>query len=674
MNGRNSMRRYLGVGLCLIAVGGVAANYTISTNRTVHDLGVLLGSAVMDPPIGFTNNGDRHLLLNYWGGPANSILDVNLDRGTTRVTNTLPGRSGMRGWAYRDGLIYYFIPNRYYGTNSYGTNAWQGFFGSYNVNTGMTNLIRTVGQHQGYHADWGDDGWLYIGAYASTSQDARGAYVDRYNPNTGVYQEIGGIDPDTGPDYVYSLGADSRYLYACGAYNWHLSVWDSQSGSNRFTQFWSADNDINGYIYRGKKGGWYYRKQGPVTGGLARWYALSNGVPTLVSANAGIQASFHTNVWYSEGVRGGVIDNVAKQTNTIGFNFDLDLAYPDSSNNVATVGYMTNGTGIWNYRSATSFSLGAASLKRVYPDGDALFITSFAYGPWLRYTIANSNVTRYGTAPYSMYDAVKIANLWYVMGYDAATLQFDPTLPWTLNSATPNRSDPSVNPHKLGLALRTHEYYSCVGSDGQLYVASHVDRNGVGGQLGWQDLVFKTNGSVQLPQTYLDTADLKPIWGGSNLVYSCLGSNLLVFDTKTKSFLSTNAPLGTASPGKVLEVSPGVIIGFSGSTIYKWDCSTGTLLASNNVNGPLFGATVAPVDRRVELAPDGYAWFFVGTTLYRLNPSDMTMTSILTNSPALSVAWHGADLYFYGGPKLYRVQGILKSTIPPATELQIIGP
>jgi hypothetical protein len=200
-----------------------------------------------------------------------------------------------------------------------------------------------------------------------------------------------------------------------------------------------------------------------------------------------------------------------------------------------------------------------------------------------------------------------------------------------------------------------------------------VDRNGIGGQLGWQDLVYQTNASVPLPQTYLDTADLKPLFGGSNLVYSSLGSNLFVFDCKTKSFLSTNAPLGCVSPGKVTEVSPGVIIGLSGTTVYKWNCNIGILLSSNNVNGQVFGATVSPVDRRVELAPDGHAWFFAGTTLYRLNPSDMNLTSILTNNPALSVAWHGGDLYLYGGPNLYRVQSLLKASILPPTRLRSLG-
>ena len=670
---RNLISRCWAIALCLIVFNGAAASLTLSTNRSVEDLGVLIGSVAMDPPIALTNTAERHLLLNYWGGAANNILDVNLDQGTTRVARTHSGRSGLRGWAFRDGIVYYFIPNSYYGLNGHGTNAYQGFFGSYNVNTGQTNFIRMVGQYQGYHADWGDDGWLYIGAYASSSENGRGAYVDRYNPNTGVYEEIGGIDPATEPDYVYSLGADSRYLYACGAYNWHLSVWDSQSGSNHFTQFWSQDSDSNGYIYRGKKGGWYYRKQGPVTSGLARWYALSNGVPNLVSTNAAVQANFHTNVWFSEGVRGGLVDNAVTQTNTTGFSFDLDLAYPDSSNNVVNVGYMANGIGTWNYRSATNFNLGPASLKRIYPDGDGLFITTYAYGPWLNYSFENNRVTRYGTPPYSMYDAVKISNVWYVLGYDAATLRFDPTLPWTLSASTPNRNDPSVNPHKLGLSLRTHEYYSCVGSDGQLYVASHVDRNGVGGRLGWQDIIYKTNGSLPLPQTYLDVADLKPLWGGSNLVYSCLGSNLLVFDCKTKAFLSTNAPLGLASPGKITEVSPGIILGFSGTTIYKWNCNTGTLLASTNVNEQVFGA-VAPVDRRVELAPDGYAWLFVGTTLYRLNPGDMSMASILTKNPALNIAWHSTNLYLYGGSSLYRIQGILKPKIRPPSDLHALEP
>jgi hypothetical protein len=50
----------------------------------------------------------------------------------------------------------------------------------------------------------------------------------------------------------------------------------------------------------------------------------------------------------------------------------------------------------------------------------------------------------------------------------------------------------------------------------------------------------------------------------------------------------------------------------------------------------------------------------------------MTLTTILTNNAALSLAWNGGDLYLYGGPNLYRILDLLKPTVEPPSGLQAI--
>jgi hypothetical protein len=564
----------------------------------------------------------------------NQLLDVNLTKGTTRVFNGAGKRLGSRGIAYRNGMLYYCNPNVYYNL------SYRSLFQRYNVATGETNLIAPLTQYGGYLMEWGDDGWLYIGSYGMQgSWGTGGADLARYHPDTGTLEDLGKVDPEHAAEYnsqyAYSLHADTNFCYvALGLLPWYLAVINTQTGDK--TSFF-AGTDTLGEIRRDADRLLWYRRSD--SNRVTTYYLLSNGIPVLTGYKAppGL---------IDQQLRGGVVDNAPAHTNLTGFNFDLDLIYPDSSNNVATVGYATNGSGIWNVVTASNFNLTAATIRRLYADGTNLFIpVTFTYGPWLRYHPATSNVLRYGTAPYSMYDAVKRGNKWYVSGYTAATLEFDSARPWTLTKA--NIHDPSANPRKL--------------PDGLLYVAAYLERGGVGGEIGWYNPSDESYGSLRDPLavSHHNPADFKPILGGSKFVYSTTGSILFVFDTATKTLLSTNAPLDTKSPGKVVEVANGVILGLSGTNMYRWDCSTGSLVWSNNLNGTAFGSSIATVDRRVELGPDGYVWAFIGTVLNRINPADGSMTPIYTNNASQNVMFHGRDMYLYGGTKLYRVRGVL---------------
>lgn len=672
--------------LLLSAQPVLAAGFTLGTNTVVQNLGVLLASANYEHPQLFTNiDGNRHLAIMYYGNTVNCLLDMNVDQHTAVVTNAWTGRIAPHGWAYRDGLVYWCNNNDYYTGTKFpnGNSIWESTLQSYNVTTGQTNFIaHPFTAYQGYCMAWSDDGWLYMGGYGAGANWPSGA-VDRYNPGTKVFTNVGYIDIPDGSDYCYAIGADSRYCYALDGYNWHLSVWDSQSGSTNFVQYLNSGVDQNGtYIYPGASGGWWYVEE--LATGQLNYYALSNGVANYVTNNQHGNGNFGTNMLMTD-MRGGMISEAENYSNYTGLTFDFAKPNPDSSNNTVVIGVQTNGSGVWNYITASNFNLTPASLIRAYPDGTNLFLLAYAYGPWLGYNPSSKVVTYYGTPPTdSAYDAVKVGKYWYVMGYDSLTYQFDPSAPWTLAASTPNKYDPSVNPHLLSLVLRQHEYYSCLGSDGLLYVAAWIERNGIGGQLGWLNLTNNRNGSVAIPDNNFAPGDLKPICGGSNLVYSCFNcgnagigsSNLLVFDVGTKSWLSTNAPLGTDYPGKVVEVAPGIILGLSSchNVIYKWNCLTHTLIASNALGAAVFDGGNS-INNRLSVAPDGYVWTFIGTTLERINPSDLSMTSILTNNPPLDIAWNGGDAYLYGGQNLYRVRRLLVSSpLQPASGVRLLGP
>lgn len=630
----------------------------------VEDLGVLIASCSQEHQVFFLNtNGDAHLIMDYYGGSYNQLLDVNLTQGKSRVLNGPNGswRRFSRGVAYRNGIFYYCNPNIY----SNGT--YHATFHSYNLATGATSTIGNLTQHAGYHMEWGDDGLLYIGSFSAQDPPhmTGGADMARYNSNTGTLENLGKVDPEHAAQYssqyAYWNFADSNYCYVVlGQDPWYLGVINTQTGSK---SNYFAGSDKYGELRRATNGALFYlRRQASL---VETWYALSNGVPTALGNTPGSLIPTP--------IRAGVVDQAAAYTNLTGFNFDLGLSYPDSSNNVVTVGYSTNGSGVWNFVTASNFNLTAAGIRRCYSDDTNLFLLSFLYGPWLRYNPANSNVFRYGTAPYEIHDAVKQGSKWYLCGYTAVTMEFDPKEPWTFTIANPGA--PSANPKKLPLALRSSEYFSGIGSDGLLYVASHLARGTEdGGKIGWYNRADNSYGSLLDPVNIAshDVADFKPILGGTRFVYSTVGANLMVFDTTTKTVLSTNAPIATKSPGKVVEVANGVILGLSGTNIYRWDCTTSSLVWSNNLSGMAFG-TIMDRDRRVELGPDGCVWAFVSKVLNRINPADGRLTPILTNDAALNVMFHGKDMYLYGGPKFYRIRNVLKSTqLEPATSLQTL--
>lgn len=487
----------------------------------VTNLGALIASDVQERSYYFVHtNGDKHVILPYYSGVTDDLVDLNLTQGSMRRITAAAGRFSYQGVAYTNGWFYFSI--------NYISPA--GTFSGYNVEAGTTNIIASSYQLPSNYCDWGDDGWLYMGSYGYS-----GAQLERYNRNTDTFEQLGVIDTNnfTGlkSQYAFSLGADTRYCYVAirgsetGTDGYYLGVYDSTTGVK--TNFWWIQNDAMGNVYHGRTGGWYYLRTGTATnelGGANVWYALSNGVPNLIGTNS----TFYTNVYFmstatGDSWRGHVISEALTQTNDVGYNLDMGFAIPNSSNNVATIGYRTNNAAAYTYLSVSNFSLALANLRKVYPDGANLFILGRDYLPWIQYNPA----TRYVTVPGSvgsrnMYDALKIGSLWYPVGYDASTFEWNPALPWTYSPSVPDPYSASVNPHLLTLSMTTHEMYPCLGSDNNLYVCAYVTRAGSGAKFGRYDLTYGTNTSAWI---YTTAAE------GPNDMISCLGGTKMVFLT-----------------------------------------------------------------------------------------------------------------------------------------------
>ncbi|MBE0542919.1 MAG: hypothetical protein IH623_16355 [Verrucomicrobia bacterium] len=652
-------------------VGNVARSTIISVTATnpprytlgqgpfvLEDLGSLLSANTQEKQIMFRlPNGDLHLLLYYVVTEAGKyplqILDVNLSQGTTRLTDGILGRPGPNATVlHPNGKIYL-------GSSD------PGYFLEYDPLTGATNFIGKLHptlRRDAQVAEIGDDGCVYVGEYSPL-----GGGLARYNPTNAVFEDLGLLDTNyNAPQYSYTVGADNRYVYVgLGQQPWYLAIYDTQTTNT--VLYWKSENDTGGRVSRGIAGGFYYWRR--MADATIKWYQLAAGQPTEIAAT-NVPPLFQ----YYE--RGNVIYEPANFRSHFGVEINLDDAYPDSSSNHAIVRWRTVGASNWQSVDVSGFRLQPINIKRLYPlDTNRMFGFADFYGPVFAYNIQDTTTTTFGRPQYSLYDALfEVGNI-YLSGYTAVTLNYDSFKPWSLSGSTTNRSDPEINPHQIPGGFGKYHYYSTFGADGLVYIGGHHERDSSGGELGWYDPINGTNGRLRQPFLANDVRDLKPALGGTKLVYASNQTNLYVFDVATKAIERTIVPLPNATAlDKIVEVSPGIILGAAGSNIFKVDITDGSILYTNTLPGLAFGGSVIRVyDRRLSLGPDGFVWMFIGNSLYRINPSDGS-TSLILNTSAKTILFKEGDLYLYGGPNLYRIQNVLAPIVPPPSALRVLPP
>jgi hypothetical protein len=245
-------------------------------------------------------------------------------------------------------------------------------------------------------------------------------------------------------------------------------------------------------------------------------------------------------------------------------------------------------------------------------------------------------------------------------GYPAVTLCYDPAKPWSLAGSTADKSSEAVNPHQVA-AFHKYHYYSALGADGFVYVGVHHERNSTGGELGWYDPRTGAKGSLREPFLNDDVRDLKPALGATKLVYASNAGKLFVFDVARKRIERSFTPVPGIGPlDKITEVGPGILFGAVSNRIYKVDIRKGSLLWLKTLPGEAFGADIRVYDHRLALGPDAYVWMFIGSVLYRIDPTNGSLQKIV-DMPAGNLVFHNQDLYVYRGPNLLRISGVLKA-------------
>ena len=580
---------------------------------------------------------DLHLLLCYdiaesWKYPF-QILDVNLSSGSARLTDGTFGRPGPSAASFFHDRIYL-------------ASSDPGHLLEYDPQTGKTRHVAALNQKGAQRTQVGDDGFIYIGECCLGG-------VERYNPTNGVFENLGRMD-DEGPSYqyAYTLGADRRYVYVgLGQLPWYLAVYDTQSKSK--TNFWKDQGDLGGTVLRAETGGWYYDRYTSAKKHI--WYTLTKGAPVEI-ASSSVPPAY---AWYQHD---GVVSEAENFPSKFGIEVDLADAYPDNAKNRATIRWRKVGITNWQAAEVSGFRLQPVNIKRLYPwEGTKLIGFADFYGPVFSYDLSTSNAVILGRPQFSLYDGLFTKGKIYMSGYPASTLQYDPSKPWTLSGSTRMKSATPTNPHQLPVGFGKYHYYSAFGADGFVYVAAHHERDSIGGELGWYDPLTGAKGSLREPFLKDDVRDLKPALGGTKLVYASNRTKLFVFDVASKQVERTITPIPTIeSLDKVTEVAPGIIFGAVSNRIFKVDIRTGSLLYTNTLPGLAFGGSALPAyDRRLVLGPDSRVWMFIDNSLYRIEPTDGSLTKILDAS-AGNLLFHGGDIYFYRGPDLFRIKQVLR--------------
>ncbi|MDD3580671.1 MAG: hypothetical protein PHW74_06590 [Desulfobacca sp.] len=628
----------------------LAAGSDQSTPETlqVEDLGPVISSATIDDKFLFNEpqTGNTHLMLYYYvreiGKYPFQLLDINLNTGDTRIRDAVFGRPGPNGTVlHSSGKIY---------TGS----SDPGYLMVYDPVTGTVQQLGKLADKGAQYMIEGDDGAIYIGECVK-------GFVERYDPQSGVLENFGIMDDPGAPyyRYAYTIGADNRYVYVAirDGGLWYLVVYDREEKTQ--TVHWKELSPTSVNVYPGMDNLWYAQMNSASTG--KKWYLL-NGKVAVESPAPQVN---HDRMPIT-------IQSWDYAANWAKFPYEVDLtnSVPYNDGQVNIKWRLKEGPGPWQQTTAT-LRVQPYEFKRLYAKGKQFFGFTPSYGPVFHYNPDTRLTEVLGHTMRSIYAALSFdTQRWYFVGYPAATMEYDPTVPWTLNQNTTALYAPEVNPHLIRLGQQgKYHYYLAAGADGCIYVGQHWERDGVGGSLGWYNPVTKETGGWREPFLQHDVRDLVASADKQKIVYSSkateagIDGKLFVFDILTKQLESFTPLPGEWNAGKLAAIGANQILGFvenstTGDKFYKADLGTKEIIFVKPLGGKIFN-DIKPYDQRLVIGPDGFVWLYIDNFISRINPSDGNIEKIIEAPPAGGLVFYKNDLYIYGSYTLRRIENII---------------
>ena len=607
----------------------------------IEELGVMVESSIPMTHFVFFHppTGQSHLLFystHARRGPF-QLVDLNLDTGAFRVVDDMPGKpiGDKSTILHSSGFIYI-------GANSLMV---------YDPESGQSRKVAKLADVNGVISlVEGDDGAIYAGQWGK-------GIVERYDPKSGAWENLGVID-DPGPPYgnrmAYYLGADSRFTYiAMGQMPWYLVVYDRVSKTPK--TFWKDKKPGSIRIARGELGGWYAFLSASDKN-LQGWYKLQGDQPP--------QKLSHQPRVQSSPFSYRTLPNPE-------FEVDVTQAVADKSNDFkGKVRWHKSGSPQWQ-EAAIPLKVAPIAVRQLFPAPDGnLMGLSLAYGPTFTYSPEKGQVTILGRTGYSLYDARHLQGQWFFVGYPSAVWVYDPQRPWTHKPGNPRSFQ--TNPHPVDMPYHVaakYFLYLAEGADGNVYIGGRHQRREVGMALGWRHPQTRLSGGLQEPffERY-NLADLITLEGKKKLVLSSYGREsgtegvFFIFDIQRKELVQTLTPLpGEKNPGKLLEVSPGVVVGIvlgpPKNLAYRFDIFQNKLIWQKELPGQAF-KNLPLTDARMVRGPDGFIWLYVDDAICRLDPEDGALHQVIKAPPAGGLLFWQKDLYIFGHERLRRITGL----------------
>lgn len=612
----------------------------------VEDLGVPVKSrsATSSAIVKAHDDGRWHLVvaLEAYSGmeqdPPFLIYDLDLDSGKPRIVNGVVGRPGP------------YSPYRHRNGKAYFGQSRPASLLEYDLATGKTRRCGTVGKDyylgiQSFAED--SAGRLYLGTW--------GRHVARFDPDSGEFLDYGPVGSDQGYGYVYTIAADSRYVY-CGmavSGKWYLVVLNQETRA--WQEFFKPADP------RQSSGGSVIRYQdGSV--GFGGKYLIQDGKPVEVDP----QVLRAKKPWTSSG------DSVAlAQAKEIGLEIDIDGMQPTNFNDgEVIVRWRKIGAPEWREARTTGADVRPNCVKRLaaLPDGTLIGASAF-YGNIFTFDPGTRQSRLAGVAPFSVYDILVNGPMVYFSGYPTAFAVYDTRRPWTF-SKKKELGDSSQNPYVLQRGGK-YNYQSALGADGRVYICGNHQRHDSGASLNWFDPA-KPNEITHLRQGFEghQPSDLVALDKGRYIVMG-YGPQLVLFDTATHVVSKRiDLPAAVGKAGKLLAVDPNKVLsltriasetedaaGKPGGRLCLVNTTTGAVEYVKTIEGRVFnGATSVDLkseDARFTPGPDGCGWLFVDEYLSRIVPSDGTVEKIIRMKDRGRMFFVGDDLYIYNGGREY---------------------
>ncbi len=619
-------------------------------------------------------------LLACFGGDSNSGWFghyINMNTGAHKMISG-PSKGAAMWWTYNPAADRVYIATSY---AQYNESLWE--FNA--ADQSLVMVSPTADHYSSLNLITGDDNRVYWATQWNQ--------LFSYDHATNTFKSYGTVLPglQTGSNY-FSLGADTGYVY-CGVLKLDgtrtLAI-SPTTGSPNFTEWEFGNAGDTGLSISTKLTTHEWICTRTLADGSKKVYYLANGTYTD-SGQTSIQDEYHQDLTCRHCVMASDENSYPSFSSTYSWDCDMTDLFPIKAiHEFSEIKYRPTGTSSWS-DSGLPFTgpwVPQAIQCLALNAGNIVLAVSAGYNACANLDYLADVPTYLGANNFSPYTTMNHPSCEiYVGGYSNSVLRYNPIQPWTMTSSnkTPTiPSDPNKpNPYFIKMSGDTYHYRHGLDYDlnGVVWIGGNTTRapNPPGwdyGNVMWYNPTDGTNGYM-FPawKTTTNGVCFRNLCAAANRSKIVVASNdgyLTVIDAATKTIDGT---YNLSEYAYMIDVN-GVVVGVTpAGNIFRFNPLTRTMLTAPQnigVSGTPFGfgnSQYSRMNYKLELAPDGYIWMFVGNSLYRIDPNTCVFSKVLDAAAysKISFAPNRTDLLLYlinGTTDFKYFPGILEPVSP----------